>query len=63
MSIKSLNPKIERIFIDTSLSHQMTPQDWQQINDMAASALAKDDERIVKRIMHSVRRGWIQVLS
>ena len=63
MSIKSLDPKIEQIFIDTSLSQQMTKQDWQHINNMAKSTLAKDDERIIKRMMHSVRRGWIQLLN
>ena len=63
MSIKSYNSKIYQIFIDTSLSQQMTGQDWQQLNELAESSLAKDDERMVRRIMHSVRRGWIQVLS
>jgi len=63
MSIKSLNSKIEQIFIDTSLTQRMTVQDWQQLNELAQASLAKDDERIVRRIMHSVRRGWIQILS
>mgnify|MGYP003572523294 CR=1 FL=1 len=63
MSIKSLNSKVEQIFIDTSLTQRMTVQDWQQLNELAQASLAKDDERIVRRIMHSVRRGWIQILS
>lgn len=63
MSMKSYNSKIHQIFIDTSLSQQMTGQDWQHLNELAGSSLAKDDERMVRRIMHSVRRGWIRVLS
>jgi hypothetical protein len=63
MSIKSFNGKIEQIFIDTSLTQQMTVQDWQHLNQLAQASLPQDDERIVRRIMHSVRRGWIQILN
>lgn len=63
MSIKSLSKQIEQIFIDTSLTQQMTIQDWHLLNQLAQASLPQDDERIVKRIMHSVRRGWIQVLN
>jgi hypothetical protein len=63
MSIKSYNSKVDQIFINTSLTQQMTVQDWQHLNELAESSLAKDDERMVRRIMHSVRRGWIQVLN
>ncbi len=63
MSIKSFNAKIEQIFIDTSLTQQMTVQDWQHLNQLAQTPLPQDDERMVRRIMHSVRRGWIQILN
>lgn len=63
MSIKSLSKQIEQLFIDTSLTQQMTIQDWHQLNQLAQVPLPQDDERIVRRIMHSVRRGWIQVLN
>lgn len=63
MSIKSFNSKVQQIFIDTSLTQRMTIQDWQQLNELAQASLAKDDERMLRRIMHSVRRGWIQILS
>ncbi len=55
--------KIEQIFIDTSLTQQMTVQDWQHLNQLAQASLPQDDERMVRRIMHSVRRGWIQILN
>ncbi len=63
MSVKSFNSKIEQIFIDTSLTQQITAQDWQHLNRLAKTSLPQDDERIVRRIMHSVRRGWIQILN
>lgn len=54
---------IQDLFIHGSISHQINRVDWEKINNLSSSNLSAEDELMIKRIRHSVRRGWINVFS
>jgi hypothetical protein len=54
---------IQDLFIHGSISRQISRVDWEKINTLSGKSLSAEDELMVKRIRHSVRRGWINVFS
>ncbi len=54
---------IQDLFIHGSISHQINRVDWERVNTLSDSSLSAEDELTVRRIRHSVRRGWITVFS
>ncbi len=54
---------IQDLFIHGSISHQINRVDWEKINALSGKNLSAEDQLILKRIRHSVRRGWINVFS
>jgi hypothetical protein len=54
---------IQDLFIKGSISHQINRIDWEKINTLSSSHLSAEDKLMIKRIRHSVRRGWINVFS
>lgn len=54
---------IHNLFINGAMSHQINKRDWEKINTMSSKSLSPEDELMIKRIRHSVRRGWINVFS
>jgi len=58
-----LTANIQDLFIHGSISHQIDQHDWEKINTLSGRTLSPEDELMIKRIRHSVRRGWIQIFS
>lgn len=57
-------PQIEKLFVQASLSQEITETDWQQIAALSEQdPLSPEARRMVKRILHGVRRGWVTVLG
>jgi hypothetical protein len=54
---------IEQLFINTSLSQKITQNDWEKLSIIANSPLTPEEQLMVRRIVHSVRRGWFCILS
>ena len=55
--------EIEQLFLQASLSQEITETDWQQLEVLSESPLSPEAQRMVKRIVHGVRRGWVTVLG
>lgn len=58
-----LSNQIENLFIDVSLSQKITETEWRELVAISESSLSPEVQRMVKRIMHGVRRGWVNVLA
>ncbi|GAB4279476.1 MAG: hypothetical protein Fur0025_06780 [Oscillatoriaceae cyanobacterium] len=58
-----LSNQIENLFIDVSLSQKITETEWRELVAISESPLSPEVQRMVKRIMHGVRRGWVNVLA
>ncbi len=58
-----LTNQIENLFIDVSLSQKITETDWQELVAISESPLSPEVQRMVKRILHGVRRGWVSILA
>lgn len=54
---------VRDMFINASLSQQISFHDWVFLNALPESNLSQEERRMIKRLMHSVRRGWFRVLS
>lgn len=54
---------IEQLFINASLSQKITQTDWEKLTVAAKSSLTPEEQLMVKRIVHSVRRGWFLILG
>ena len=54
---------IQNLFINGSMSHEINQRDWEKINTLSTQSLSAEDKLMIKRIRHSVRRGWINVFS
>ncbi|WP_199249457.1 hypothetical protein [[Phormidium] sp. ETS-05] len=54
---------IEQLFVNTSLSQRITQNEWEQLVTIANSPLTPEEQLMVKRIVHSVRRGWFSILG
>ncbi|AFY83249.1 hypothetical protein [Oscillatoria acuminata] len=54
---------VRDMFINASLSQQISFHDWVLLNALPESNLSQEERRMIKRLMHSVRRGWFRVLS
>lgn len=54
---------IEQLFINASLSQRITQTDWEKLTVAAKSPLTPEEQLMVKRIVHSVRRGWFSILG
>lgn len=55
---------IEEIFIKASISHNVTKSEWQKIEYAIAEDCVSLEERLlIRRIQHSVYRGWFRVLG
>lgn len=55
--------QIEELFVQASLSQEITETDWQELEVLSEEALSPEARRMVKRIVHGVRRGWVTVLG
>lgn len=58
-----LTTNIQDLFINGCISHEINQGDWEKINVLSSKALSPEDELMIKRIRHSVRRGWINIFS
>ena len=54
---------IQHLFINGSISHEIKQDDWEEINTLSSNLLSPEDRVIIQRIRHSIRRGWINILS
>lgn len=54
---------IQNLFINGSMSHEINQRDWEKINTLSTKSLSAEDKLMIKRIRHSVRRGWINVFA
>ena len=55
--------KIEELFVASSMSHTISKSDWQMLETLHELPLTLEAERLIKRIMHGVRRGWVSVIE
>lgn len=53
---------IRDLFVNTSLSQQISQHDWHLVNALSEYSLPQEERRMIKRLIHSVRRGWFTVL-
>ncbi|MEB3826061.1 hypothetical protein [Phormidium sp. CCY1219] len=54
---------IRDLFINASLSQQISHHDWKLLHSLSESSLSSEERRMIKRLIHSVKRGWFQVLA
>ncbi len=55
---------IHEVFIKSSLSQKISLTDWHKLNlALSEGCLTQEEQRLIRRILHSVRRGWFDILG
>ncbi|MCL1466329.1 hypothetical protein [Argonema galeatum] len=55
---------ISELFVKVSKSGKMTAIEYYKLlATLAENSLNEDDNRSIKRLLHAVRRGWVQVVG
>ena len=55
--------KIEELFVASTISQTISENDWQMLEALHELPLTLEASRLIKRIMHGVRRGWVSVVE
>ncbi|MCL1469471.1 hypothetical protein [Argonema antarcticum] len=55
---------ISELFVKVSKSGKMSAIEYYKLlATLATNSLNEDDNRSIKRLLHAVRRGWVQVVG
>lgn len=55
--------QLEEMFVSASVSQTISKDEWESLNFLAAATLSIEEHRLIKRILHGVRRGWVNIVD
>ena len=54
---------LDEVFYETCSTQKLDARCRQSLQAMLLNGLSPDDQRIVNRMLHAIRCGWIQVVA
>ncbi|MBK4732340.1 hypothetical protein JJD41_21080 [Oxynema sp. CENA135] len=57
------NSQIQEVFINASLSQKVTHREWNLLQHLMQAPLNQEEKRMIRRIVHSVDRGWFSLVA
>ncbi len=55
--------QLEEMFVSASVSQTISKDEWETLTGLSEAALSLEEHRMIKRIMHGVRRGWVNIID
>lgn len=55
--------QLEEMFVSASVSQTISKDEWEILTVLSAATLSLEEHRIIKRIIHGVRRGWVNIVD
>ena len=55
--------QLEEMFVSASVSQTISKDEWETLTVLSEAALSLEEHRMIKRILHGVRRGWVNIVD
>ncbi|WP_199247703.1 hypothetical protein [[Phormidium] sp. ETS-05] len=55
--------QLEELFVSASVSQTISKDEWETLSGLSEAPLSIEAQRMIKRIMHGVRRGWVNIVD
>lgn len=56
-------PALDEVFYTAWNTNKLDARSRQGLKDLLVNGISREEQQIVNRILHAVRRGWVKVVA